>query len=157
MDLEATVAAPFKRAGQSHLPEGEFVVALSLNRDWFSPDQAKRVIDIAVAEGLLRRGDGELETTFDPSAVTVPPDGTPGEDVLRRRSPFERVLDTLVEDGADKRETVAAINGLQVELGITIGAAAVVHARSRGYPVDGPARAAREAITTGNEDGDPPR
>lgn len=156
MDLEATVAAPFQRAGRTSVPEGQFVVALSLDRDWFSPDQAKRVVDLAVADGLLRREDGDLAAEFDPSSVSVPADERPGEEVLRKRSPFERVLSALVAEGADKRETVAAINRLQNRLGITVEAAAVLYARRQGNAVTGPASAARDAITAEREDSSPP-
>ncbi|MFB6138634.1 MAG: DUF2240 family protein [Halobacteriaceae archaeon] len=153
MDLEATVAAPFASAGKSTLGEGEFVVSLSLERDWFSPDQAKQLVDVATAEGLLERDGEALSLTVDPDAVTVPADETPDEDVLRRRSPFERVLAALVDDGAEKRDAVAGINKLQGELGVTADAAAVLYARRRGLAVDRAARAVRESLG-GSADGD---
>ncbi|MUV57301.1 DUF2240 family protein, partial [Halogeometricum sp. CBA1124] len=57
MSLDVAVAVPFKQRGTSRMGEGEFVVALSLDRDWFSPDQAKRLIDVAAGRGLLTRED----------------------------------------------------------------------------------------------------
>lgn len=153
MDLEATVAAPFAREGRERLGEGEFVVALSLDRDWFSPDQAKRLVDRAVAEGVLERADGELSITVDPSAVSIPADAEPGEELLRDRSPFERILAALVDAGAEKRAAVAAINELQADRALTIDAAAVLYARREGVDVDGPARAARAALLDAGDGG----
>jgi hypothetical protein len=126
--------------------ESAFVVALSLDRDWFSPDQAKRLIDVAASEGLLRRDDGRLEARFDPQETTVPEDFRPEESILQERSTFERVLDVLVEAGEKKQSAVAAVNGLQSDLGVTIEAAAVLYAHRQGIDVEEHARRARSEL-----------
>ena len=151
MSLRVAAAAPFVQHGTPRLAESEFVVALSLDRDWFSPDQAKRLIDLATQEGLLEHEDGDLVATFDPGDVTVPEDFVPDEDLLRERSAFERVLDALVAEGVEKHEAVGAINTLQGELGLTIEAAAVVYARREGLEVDDLASVAREALLADDE------
>ncbi|EMA52052.1 DUF2240 family protein [Halococcus thailandensis] len=135
MSLRSAVAAPFTGRGEGELAESEFVVALSLDRDWFSPDQATRLADIAVGEGLLERTEGMLVPTFDPADATIPDGFVPDEELLRRRSAFEQVLDALVADGIDKREAVAEINELQQDLAVTIEAAAVLYARRRDIDV----------------------
>jgi len=116
--------------------ESEFVVALSLDRDWFSPDQAKRLVDVATGRGLLRREDDDLVPTFDPDGVEIPNGFVPDEALLRDPSPFEMVLDALVSAGYEKRAAVGEINALQRELGVTAEAAAVVYARRQGVDVD---------------------
>ena len=146
MSLRVAVAAPFKQHGTNTLRENEFVVALSLDRDWFSPDQSKRLVDVATAEGLLDRDGTDLRLTIDPGSVTIPEGFVPDEDILRTRSPFERVLDRLVAAGDQKHEAVGAINVIQQELAITIEAAAVVYARERGLDVSELAPQARAAI-----------
>ena len=135
MSLRTAVAAPFRQRGAERIGENEFVVALSLDRDWFSPEQAKRLVDVAVTEGLLERGDEEVAPTFAPREVSVPEDFVPDDDVLRQRSNFERALDAIVESGVDKQTAVAGVNGLQAELGLTVEAAAVVYARREGVDV----------------------
>jgi len=115
--------------------ESEFVVALSLDRDWFSPDQAKRLLDVAASEGLVRRDDGDVAVAFDADSVDVPDDFVPDESILQERSTFERVLDAIVEAGVEKQEAVAGINRLQAELGVTLEAAAIVFARRQGVDV----------------------
>ena len=146
MSLEATVAVPFRQEGRDRLGDGEFVVALSLDRDWFSPDQAKRVVDVALGRGLLEREDGELVATFDPDAVDVPEEFTPDADVLREQSAFEQVLDRVTDAGVEKQAAVAGINELQRELGLTIEAAAIVYARREGVDVADAAGAARNSV-----------
>lgn len=149
MSLRTVVAVPFRRKGRERLAESEFVVALSLDRDWFSPDQASRVVDLAVGEGLLSREDDELVPGFDPDGVTVPAGFAPDESLLVDRSPFERVVDALVADGMDKREAVAGINRLQAELDVTVEAAAVVFAGRAGVDVSAAASAARAQLLDG--------
>jgi hypothetical protein len=135
MSLRTAVAAPFAHAGSDEMGRSDFVVALSLDRDWFSPDQAKRLVDVAASEGLLDVEDGDLRVTFDPAEVSVPEEFSPDESILRQRSTFERVLGAVVEAGAQKQDAVAAINALQSDLGLTIEAAAVVYARRQGIDV----------------------
>jgi len=146
MSLRTAVAAPFRQRGAERIGENEFVVALSLDRDWFSPDQAKRLIDVATGQGLLARDDGDLVPSFDPEDASVPDGFVPDESILRERSTFEQVLDRVVADGVEKQTAVADINRLQSDLGITVEAAAVVYARRRGVDVDDPARAAVERL-----------
>lgn len=143
MSLRTAIAAPFREEGSREMGESAFVVALSLDRDWFSPDQAKRLVDVAASEGLIRRSDGQVTAQFDPQETTVPEGFRPDESILRERSTFERVLAAVVQDGEDKQSAVAAINRLQGELGVTLEAAAVVYARRQGIDVSEFAERAR--------------
>ncbi|MXR41302.1 DUF2240 family protein [Halobaculum sp. WSA2] len=152
MTLEAAVAAPFHGAGTDRMGEGEFVVALSLDRDWFSPDQAKRLVDIATGRGLLTEEGGDLVAEFDPAEVHVPPDFVPDESILREQSTFEKAIDAIVADGMEKREAVAAANRRQREVGVTLETAAVLVARERGVDAEAVADAAREELLVGDGD-----
>jgi hypothetical protein len=150
MSLRIAVAAPFRTKGRTRIGESEFVVALSLDRDWFSPDQAKRLIDVAVGEGLLQREDSDLIAEFSPTSVTVPNEFTPDESILRERTTFERVLDTLTDTGETKQESVAAINKLQTDLGVTVEAAAVLYAHRKGLDVSDAADSALADLRDGD-------
>ena len=161
MSLQVAVAVPFRQRGTDRLGEGEFVVALSLDRDWFSPDQAKRLVDLARGRGLLEIDPetDDLVPGFDLDAVEIPENFTPDESVLREQSTFERALETIVSNGVDKQTAVASINERQRDLGISIEAAAVVYARERGTEVDGLADAVRREIVesaTDRADGNVP-
>lgn len=135
MSLKTAVAAPFRQRGTDRMAESEFIVALSLDRNWFSPDQAKTLVDVAVSEGLLERADDDILVAFDATHTEVPDGFAPGEEILQSRSTFERVLDVVVEAGIQKQTAVAGINGLQSEVGVTLEVAAVVYARSQGVDV----------------------
>ncbi|GAB7009270.1 DUF2240 family protein [Halorubrum trueperi] len=146
MSLEVAVAVPFKHRAKERLGEGEFVVALSLDRDWFSPDQAKRLVDVAVGRGLVSEEDGDLVARFDPDDVVVPEEFTPDEEILREQSTFETALDAIVAEGVEKQRAVAGINELQRALAVTIEAAAVLFAKEHGAAVDHLAAEVREEL-----------
>ncbi len=154
MSLRVAAAAPFVQHGTNRLEESEFVVALSLDRDWFSPDQSKRLIDVATQDGLLEPDGTELVATFDPSSITIPEDFVPDDDILTERSAFERVLDALVADGMAKHEAVGAINALQSDLAVTIETAAVVYARREGVDVSDLVPTARAELVSDGGDAD---
>ncbi|MFC7098189.1 DUF2240 family protein [Halobaculum marinum] len=154
MTLEAAVAAPFRGAGTDRMGEGEFVVALSLDRDWFSPDQAKRLVDIATGRGLLAETDGDLVTQFDPAEVHVPADFEPDESILREQSTFEQAVDAIVAGGVEKREAVAAANRRQREAGVTLETAAVLVAREHGIDVEAIAAEVRADLLAGADEPD---
>jgi len=135
MSLRRAVAAPYRQRGVEKMTESEFVVALSLDRSWFSPDQAKRLVNVATAEGLLEQTDDGLAIGFDPASVEIPEGFVPDEDILTQRTTFERILDMLVEAGATKQEAVAEINRRQTDLGISLDGAAVLYARQQGLDV----------------------
>lgn len=145
MSLRRAIAAPFCQRGVERMNESGFIVVLSLEREWFSADQAKRLVDIGAGEGLLERENGELRATFDPVAVDLPEGFEPDEDVLRARSTFERMLDRIVDRGIEKRTAVAEINQLQADLAVSIEAAAALYARQNGIDAtDIAGRARRE-------------
>jgi len=147
MSLQVAVAVPFRQAGTDRLGEGAFVVALSLDREWFSPDQAKRLVDVAVGRGLLENVDGDLVATFDLDAVDIPAEYTPDTDILREQSTFEQLLDRMTDAGMAKQEAVAAANETQRRLGITLEAAAVLVATREGIAVDAAAGAVRADLS----------
>jgi len=146
MSLKTAVAAPFRQRGTDRMAESEFVVALSLDRNWFSPDQAKTLVDVAASEGLVDRDGDDLVVGFDASGTEIPDGFAPGEEILQSRSTFERVLDAVVEADIEKQTAVAGINALQSEIGVTLEAAAVVYARSEGVDVADIAAEAREDL-----------
>ncbi|MDZ7850225.1 MAG: DUF2240 family protein [Halodesulfurarchaeum sp.] len=135
MSLRVAVAAPFKRSGRDRLAEQAFVVDLAVDRNWVSPDQAKRLVELGTSRGLLEAEADDLVATFDVTEVTIPDGFTPEETLFQRRSPVEVVIDALVDAGTDRREAVASINALQQDLSITAGTAAVLRARGAGLDV----------------------
>jgi hypothetical protein len=147
MSLRRAVAAPFRYRGVERLSESEYIVALSLDRDWFSPDQAKRLVDVAATEGLLDRIDDDVVVAFDAGAVDIDDEFEPDESILQQRTTFERILDTVVDSGIEKQTAVADINHLQSDVAISVEAAALLYAQKHGLDVSELASRARSELT----------
>jgi hypothetical protein len=143
MSLRRAVAAPFRQRGVESMTESEFIVALSLDREWFSPDQAERLVDAAASEGLVEQANDDVAISFDPFAVEIPDGFEPDESILQQRTTFERLLDAVVDEGVEKQTAVAEINRLQAELAISVEAAAALYGRRQGIDVTALAERAR--------------
>lgn len=116
-ELTYTVSMPFKRKGKESLKDMEFVMALSIDLKWFTPDQAKSVLAEAQRSGLLKR-DGELvRPSFDISKIEIPSGFKPETLAIEKKTVFERVIERIITStGIEKRKVVSMINKKQEEL-----------------------------------------
>jgi len=116
-ELTYTVGMPFKRKGKESLKDMEFVMALSMDLKWFTPEQAKSVLAEAQKSGLLKR-DGELvRPSFDISKIEIPSGFKPQTVAIEKKTVFERVIERIITStGIEKRRVVSMINKKQEEL-----------------------------------------
>lgn len=136
-DLIYTISVPFKRKGKDSLKESEFVLALSFDLNWFTPEQAKKVVLEAERSGLLKREGDLIRPAFDLSSVEPPQDFKPG--VFEERSLFDRIIERITaETGMDKRKVIALINKKQDELSklVEIEVSAILIALEHGVALD---------------------
>lgn len=134
-DLIYTVSAPFKRKGKDALKESEIVMALSFDLKWFTPEQAKKVVQEAEKTGLLKREGDIIRPAFELSSVEPPQGFKPDEE----RSLFDRIIERITaETGMDKRKVIALINKKQDELSklVEIEVSAILVALEHGVVMD---------------------
>ncbi|MCZ7372217.1 MAG: DUF2240 family protein [Candidatus Methanoperedens sp.] len=138
-DLTYTVSMPFKIKGKDALKENEFVLALSIDMNWFPPDQAKNVLKEAEKAGLLKR-DGELiHPAFDINSIQIPAGFKPDSSIFDRKSIFERTIERITAGtGLEKRKVISLINKKQEELSklVEIDVSAILVAMEHGVMVD---------------------
>lgn len=146
MSVERVLAAAFKHHGRDVLDETEIVGAIALDRGWFTPDEVRQLIDRGEDEGHLQRGTRGLQPTFDVGAIAIPSEYEPDASVLRSIPIFERILDQLEDVHPDRRESVAGINELQADLGVSSDVAAVAYAHGQGLDVRSEANRVRRTI-----------
>lgn len=151
MSLQTAVAAAFKHHGRDRLTDTDIVSALALDRGWFTPEEVRTLIDRAVDSGELTEVDGAFAPTFDIGSVTIPAGYEPPPDLLAETPPFEQILVHLEEAGHERRASVAAINELQAEMGVTSDAAALVYAHSQAIDVTAEARSIRRALESSGD------
>ncbi|VVB93277.1 Uncharacterised protein [uncultured archaeon] len=138
-DLTYTVSMPFLRKGKDALKESEFVLALSIDLKWFTPEQAKNVLKDAEKSGLLKR-QGELVCpAFDITGVEIPSGFKPEPATFEKKTIFDRILERIIlKTGIEKRKVIALINKKQEDLGkqVLIEVSAILVALEHGTIVD---------------------
>ncbi|MDD5473213.1 MAG: DUF2240 family protein [Candidatus Methanoperedens sp.] len=138
-DLTYTVSMPFLRKGKETLKESEFVLALSIDLNWFTPDQAKIVLAEAEKSGLLKRNGEMVSASFDISGVNIPSGFKPQQGIFEKKTLFERIIERITSGtGMDKRKAIALINKKQEELAkmVVIEVSAILVAIEHGILVD---------------------
>ncbi len=138
-DLKYIVSVPFKRKGKDALKESEFVLALSIDLNWFSPDQAKNVVLEAEKAGLIKKEGDIIHPTFDLSPVEPSSEFKPGIMEEQQQALFDRIIERIIaETGMDKRKIVALINKKQDELSklVEIEVSAIIVALEHGVAID---------------------
>jgi hypothetical protein len=137
-DLTYTISMPFKIKGKDGLKESEIVLALSIDLNWFPPEQAKSILKDAEKAGLLKR-DGELiRPSFDLNSVQIPTGFKP-QSGAEKESIFDRTVERIISgNGMEKRKVIALVNKKQEELSklVEIDVSAILVAMELGVPVD---------------------
>jgi hypothetical protein len=130
---------PFKRKGKEALKDTEFIMALSMDLKWFTPEQARSVLAEAHRSGLLK-SDGELiRPAFDVSKIEIPSGFKPETVDIEKETVFERVIERIITStGIEKRKVVSMINKKQEELSkqVVIEVSAILVAIENGVLVD---------------------
>ena len=138
-DLTNTVSMPFLRKGKDALRESEFVLALSIDLNWFAPEQAKNVLNQAEKSGLLKREGELIRPAFDISKVEIPSGFKPEPGVFEKKTIFDRMVERIVSGtGMEKRKVIALINKKQEELAkmVVIEVSAILVALEHGVMAD---------------------
>lgn len=138
-DLLYSVAVPFKRKGKDALKESELVLALSIDLNWFNPEQAKNVLVNAEREGLIKRDGDLVRPAFDLNSVEIPTGFRPDPGIFEKKSVFDRVIERIIAGtGMEKRKVISLINKKHEELSklVEIEVSAILVALEHGVQVD---------------------
>ncbi len=131
-----TVAMPFRKRGKNTLTTSEFIFALSLDLGWFSPEQAKEVLNKAKNNGLLSIKDDEISPNFDFTTIEIPLGFKP--DLKTEESVFERTIERIMMTGLSRKEAIALANEKQERMLnlVDIDVSALLVAKEREADVD---------------------
>ncbi len=136
--LKETIASAFRSKGKSSMKRSELIWTLTLDLGWFSHEDAKRVIDLALERGLLVEND-ELRPTFDLEEVEIPIDFKPDPaTIFSDRPVFDRIVQEIAEkSGKSFGEVIAMINRRQEELGnlLSVEVVALIIAKELGIDI----------------------
>ena len=139
--LRLAIARVYQFKGKRTLSRTEVANCVAFDLRWFSPPDAAKLVDAAVAAGILTGETAALAPSFDPKAVAVPMRFEPTAAVLsykRDASAFAATLAALQQrcPGVPTAELLMAINHLHERTLLEPRVAALLVAGSRDVELD---------------------
>jgi len=110
MDSEAKIiiAFLFKRSGKERLNYSDLYLTLSMDLNWFTPDEAKAFVDNALNQKLLTLKDKLIKPNFNVDEITIPTGFHPtkqlSEEKEKKLHEKQSILATVVKRIAEKTD-----------------------------------------------------
>lgn len=147
-----TIAQPFKKLGKDELTIDEFTFALSLDLEWFSPQDAKLVLQNATKSGLVTTQGGLLKPAFDLKKVKKPVGFKPDINIFTREKSIFDEISIRLEGKISKKELKDRVNKKIEELGDIIdeGVIFLLVAKELGLKIDDLVDEAYKSIFSGD-------
>ena len=135
-EKEIIIAFIFKRSGKKQMGFSEFYLTLSIELNWFKPEDSKKLTNQMIQSGLLVKEGENVTPGLDISNIKIPSGYQPTKDVLKQEGKEQKntekdVLTTIIEKIAEKtkkdqKETLKQIKKISEERNITIELGALV-------------------------------
>jgi hypothetical protein len=135
-EKEIIITFLFNRSGKSKLSYNEIYLTLSMQLNWFTPDDAKLFINQTIEEDLLKKEKDLLIPSFDYRNIVVPVGFSPSKMVFKEKTEIpkkkekeliKKMLNILSEKTkVNEEEILSKIKKLENEKNITIEVAALL-------------------------------
>ena len=139
-ECKIIIAFVFNRAGKLEMSFSEFYLTLSMDLNWFTPDDAKNFTKNAVESNLLKEEKAIIKPNFNIDEIKIPTGFYPSEQVLQKKEGIkekiekkqdENILDILVEkivekSNLDKKIIMKRIKEIEKEKNITAETSALL-------------------------------
>jgi len=138
-DILYTAAMPFKRKGVDSMKENDFVMALSMDLNWFKPAAARAFVKTAMEMGILSMEIDMIKAQFNVEDVEIPVGFIPNSASFTKIDIFEQIIERIMENtGDNKQSIIARINQKKNETRglFTIEVLGILLAREYGIQVD---------------------
>ena len=139
MNSEAKIIITFlfKRSGKAKLSFSELYLTLSMNLNWFTPDDAKEFVNLAIKEKLLIKKEDLVYPGFEHEKITIPIGFAPTKNVFEKKKvetegeKSEDILSKIVKQIIEKTklsndEILKKIREIEKEKNITSEVAALL-------------------------------
>jgi hypothetical protein len=122
------VAFLFKRSGKKELGVSELYLSLSMDLQWFSPNDAKAFVNKALQQKLLNKKEGLVAPNFDYENVVIPAGFHPSKqptierkEVEEKRDVVKIIIERIVEKtDLDEGSIAEKINNVEQQKHISI-------------------------------------
>jgi hypothetical protein len=127
----------YKRSGKTKLSFSELYLTLSMDLNWFTPEDAKSFVNSALKQDLLIKKGEEIQINFDYEKINVPVGFTPSRQAFNYKedrdheeiedSILDKIVKRIVEKtNLDKIQVINDINSIASEKNITKEVAALL-------------------------------
>jgi hypothetical protein len=98
-ETEIILTFIFKRGGKSNLSFSDLYLALSMDLNWFTPEDAKAFVNKAIDNKLLKKEGSMIQPLFDYNNINIPVGFTPSKHVFEEKviEKSEREIETLLD------------------------------------------------------------
>lgn len=86
-ETKIIIAFLFKRSGKEKLNYSDLYLTLSMNLNWFTPDEAKVLVDNALKQKLLTQKDKLIKPNFNIDEIIIPVGFRPSKQVSKKKTP----------------------------------------------------------------------
>ena len=143
-DLETIIAFLFKRSGKEELTPSDLYLPLSMDLQWFTPNQAKTFVNMALQQKLLIKKEGKLKPSFDCKKIVVPVGFRPSKKPIEEKEVKQEKLDAIKtiiariveKTGQDEQSVIEKIKGIEKEKNIRPEIAALLVCKEYDINVD---------------------
>ena len=135
-EKEIIITFLFNRSGKTKLSFNELYLTLSMQLNWFTPDDAKLFINQALKEKLLKKEKDLISPNFDYKKIDVPVGFSPSKQVFEEKIKepkeeekelIQKILDILAEKTKEDKKTIfSKIKQMEKEKNITSEVAALL-------------------------------
>lgn len=135
-EKEIVIAFIFKRSGKKQMGFSEFYLTLSMELNWFNPEDSKKLTNQMIQSGLLVKESEKVTPGFDISNIKIPSGYQPTKDVLKQEKKEQKttekdVLTTIIQKIAEKtkkseKEVLEQIKNIAEERNLIIEVAALI-------------------------------
>ena len=139
-EAETIIAFVFKRSGKKEISFSMFYLTLSMDLNWFTPNDAKKFIQKALTEKLLIQKKELLRPSFDVEKIDIPIGFTPSGKIVFEEKKEGSVLTKIIkkiskETGSPEEKVLRKINNLEKEKNIVSEIAALILGRENNVDV----------------------
>jgi hypothetical protein len=147
-ELQIIIAFIFRRSGKSILSASDIYFPLSMKLHWFTIQESKNLIKIAIDKNLLKKEGEILRPNFDYINLKIPIGFSPSKEILTQESKIKsieiedeqpdlikRILEKiLVKSGKKNEEILKNIENVSREKNIFLEVAALLECKE--YDID---------------------
>lgn len=97
-EIKNIISFIFKRSGKKNLKKTDFYLMLSMDLNWFSPNEANHFINLALEKDLLKKINNELLPNFKISDVNIPFGFSPNKNKFKFNNSNEKIQENDKND-----------------------------------------------------------